>query len=63
MLHPLVAGSRGNQALETGEIEAGLVCGGQVSGLIDDVPSCQDLIQRILGECRMSLVASQSYFA
>jgi NAD(P)H-dependent flavin oxidoreductase YrpB (nitropropane dioxygenase family) len=61
-LHPLVVGLRGRQALESGETEAGLIWAGQVSGLIDDVPSCADLIQRIVSQCRERLAVSQSYF-
>lgn len=54
-IRPLVSGQRGRQALETGEINAGLVWAGMVVGLIDDVPTCSDLIERIVGECREQL--------
>lgn len=47
----LVAGSRGRQALETGEIDNGLVWAGQVVGLINDIPTVSELIERIMAEC------------
>lgn len=44
----LVKGADGRVALETGDVEAGLVWGGQVQGLIHDIPSCEELLQRIV---------------
>lgn len=61
-IHPLVAGSRGRQALESGDVESGLVWAGQVSGLIDDIPTCAELVQRIVRDSRERLAAAQSYF-
>ncbi|MDX2275929.1 MAG: nitronate monooxygenase family protein [Hyphomonadaceae bacterium] len=46
----LVKGANGRSALETGDISAGLVWGGQVQGLIHDVPTCDELISRIMRE-------------
>lgn len=46
----LVSGARGSAALATGDIDAGLVWAGQVQGLIHDVPSCGELIARIVAE-------------
>lgn len=60
-IHHLVAGTRGRAALESGEPESGLVWGGQVVGLIDDVPSCNELIQRMVQECRERLAVASSY--
>ncbi|MCP1472364.1 nitronate monooxygenase [Sphingobium sp. OAS761] len=51
-IQPLVSGARGRVALETGDIEAGLVWAGQVQGLIHDVPTVAELIQRIVTEAR-----------
>jgi nitronate monooxygenase len=51
----LVAGAKGRQALRTGEVDAGIVSAGMVVGLIDDIPTCAELIQRIVAECRESL--------
>ncbi len=46
-IQPLVAGARGRAALETGDINAGLIWAGQVQGLIHDIPTCKELIHRI----------------
>jgi nitronate monooxygenase len=59
----LVRGQRGKATLESGEIEAGLIWAGQVLGLIDDIPTCETLIQRIVIECRERLRAASSAFA
>ena len=47
-----VSGAKGRQALETGDIEAGLIWAGQAQGLIHDVPSCRELVDRIVAEAR-----------
>lgn len=44
----LVRGADGRVALETGDLEAGLIWGGQIQGLIHDVPSCEELIARMV---------------
>ncbi len=51
----LVSGARGRKALETGQIDAGLVWAGMGIGLMDDIPTCAVLIERIVAECRQSL--------
>lgn len=62
-IHHLVAGARGRAALESGGLEDGLIWGGQVVGLIDDVPTCKELIQRMVMECRERLAVASSYCA
>jgi NAD(P)H-dependent flavin oxidoreductase YrpB (nitropropane dioxygenase family) len=47
-IRPYVSGAQGRVALETGDVDAGLVWAGQVQGLIHDVPSCKELIDRIM---------------
>jgi NAD(P)H-dependent flavin oxidoreductase YrpB (nitropropane dioxygenase family) len=47
-VRPLVSGARGRTALETGDVDAGLIWAGQVQGLIHDVPTCAQLIDRIM---------------
>lgn len=54
-VRPLVLGARGKQALQTGEVDEGIVSAGMVVGLIDDVPSCAELIERMVADCRQSL--------
>jgi NAD(P)H-dependent flavin oxidoreductase YrpB (nitropropane dioxygenase family) len=46
----LVAGVRGRTVYETGELDAGIWSAGMVQGLIHDVPTVADLIDRILAE-------------
>ncbi|HTQ76622.1 MAG TPA: nitronate monooxygenase [Burkholderiales bacterium] len=54
----LVAGARGRNAMKTGEIDEGIVSAGMVIGLIEDVPTCAELIERIVRECREALAAA-----
>lgn len=49
-IQPYVSGAKGRVALETGDLDAGLIWAGQVQGLIHDVPSCADLIKRIVDD-------------
>ena len=46
----LVRGTHGRKALETGDVDAGLIWAGQVQGLIHDVPTCAELVARIVGD-------------
>lgn len=46
----LVAGVRGRATLESGEVDNGLVWASQVMGLIEDVPTCAELLERIADE-------------
>jgi NADH:quinone reductase (non-electrogenic) len=48
----LVRGVHGRTALETGDLDAGLIWAGQVQGLIHDVPTCAELVARIVSEAR-----------
>jgi len=50
-LQPLVAGKRGREnVLEKGDTDDGVWTAGLVMGLIDDIPSCQVLIERMVSE-------------
>jgi NAD(P)H-dependent flavin oxidoreductase YrpB (nitropropane dioxygenase family) len=46
----LVGGARGREVLETGDLDAGLIWASQVQGLIHDIPTCAELIRRIMTE-------------
>ena len=59
----LVAGARGRKTLENGEVQQGLVWAGQVVGLIDDIPTCAELIDRMMRECLDRLSTARSYFS
>ena len=54
-VRPLVAGVRGKAALHAGEVNGGVIAAGQCIGLIDDVPTCAELIERMVRECREHL--------
>ncbi|WP_315123327.1 nitronate monooxygenase family protein [Comamonas antarctica] len=54
-LRPLVVGTRGRAALESGEVHGGILSAGQCIGLIHDIPSCEELIERMVAECRERL--------
>jgi nitronate monooxygenase len=51
----LVSGAKGRTALETGDMSAGLIWAGQTVGLIHDIPSCAELIERMVSDCRAHL--------
>jgi NAD(P)H-dependent flavin oxidoreductase YrpB (nitropropane dioxygenase family) len=38
-----------------GNVEAGIMASGQVAGLIDDLPSCAELIDRLMTEANVVL--------
>ncbi|NIJ18227.1 NAD(P)H-dependent flavin oxidoreductase [Sphingobium vermicomposti] len=59
----LVAGARGRAALETGDTEAGLVWAGMGIGLMDDIPTCAELVERVVAECRASLARASALTA
>jgi NAD(P)H-dependent flavin oxidoreductase YrpB (nitropropane dioxygenase family) len=46
----LVAGVRGRRALETGEVDDGIWSAGMIQGLIHDIPTVQELVERIVTE-------------
>lgn len=54
-IQPLVSGQRGCAALKSEEVDGGPVWAGQVVGLIQDIPTCQELIERIVAECREAI--------
>lgn len=46
----LVAGTRGRDALANGDTDGGIWSAGMIQGLIHDVPSCKELVDRIISE-------------
>lgn len=48
----LVRGAKGRQVLETGDLEVGIYWAGQVQGLIHDIPTVAELIERIIAQAR-----------
>jgi NAD(P)H-dependent flavin oxidoreductase YrpB (nitropropane dioxygenase family) len=59
----LVAGARGKVAIRSGDVNGGIVSAGMVVGLIHDIPTCKDLIERIVRDCRESLRAASQMAA
>lgn len=49
-IQPLVAGAKGRELFDSGELDKGIWSAGMVVGLIDDIPSCEELITRIVEE-------------
>jgi nitronate monooxygenase len=47
---PFVAGARGRVVYETGELEHGIWSAGTSMGLIQDIPTCKELVERIVAE-------------
>jgi nitronate monooxygenase len=47
-VHHLVSGANQEKAWSTGDIEAGMVTVGMCGGLINDIPSCKELVQTIV---------------
>ncbi|PLW69707.1 NAD(P)H-dependent flavin oxidoreductase [Pseudohalioglobus lutimaris] len=49
-VHHLVSGANQEKAWSTGDIEAGMVTVGMCGGLINDIPTCEELVRNIVGE-------------
>lgn len=54
-IQSLVSGSKGRVALQTGDLNAGLVWAGQTVGLIHDIPTCAELMKRMVQDCSSAL--------
>lgn len=51
----LVAGTAGRELLKTGDLSKGVFWAGMIQGLIHDIPTCQQLIDRIISEAEAIL--------
>lgn len=49
-VHHLVSGKNQEKAWSTGDIEAGMVTVGMSGGLINDIPTCKELVRNIIGD-------------
>ena len=47
---PYVSGMVGKEMLEKGDMEKGTLAAGQCMGLVRDIPSCRELLDRIMNE-------------
>lgn len=59
---PLVKGARGREGLATGDTEHGVITAGQVMGLIRDIPTCAELIERIVKEAEQIIAGRLAGF-
>ena len=48
-------------AMVDGRADAGVMATGQVAGLIDDLPSCEELIDRVVQQAAQELTRASSY--
>ncbi|MDP1930840.1 MAG: nitronate monooxygenase family protein [Gammaproteobacteria bacterium] len=53
---PMVKGVRGRELFETGDTENGVWSAGMVIGLIDDIPTCRELVERIVEEAEQIII-------
>ena len=47
---PYVSGIAGKRLLDDGEIDTGILAAGQSTGLVRDIPTCKELLDRIMVE-------------
>ncbi|GIJ85882.1 hypothetical protein Asppvi_004746 [Aspergillus pseudoviridinutans] len=59
---PFVSGKRGREVFLNGDIDYGVWTAGQVIGLIHDIPTCADLLQRIEREAVEAVDRSRSLY-
>jgi NAD(P)H-dependent flavin oxidoreductase YrpB (nitropropane dioxygenase family) len=59
---PFVSGKRGREVFLNGDIDYGVWTAGQVIGLIHDIPTCTDLLQRIEREAVEAIDRSKSLY-
>ncbi|KAM0110295.1 hypothetical protein ACP6JB_003906 [Aspergillus fumigatus] len=59
---PFVSGKRGREVFLNGDIDYGVWTAGQVIGLIHDIPTCADLLQRIEREAVQAIDRSRSLY-
>ncbi|MEX3689500.1 NAD(P)H-dependent flavin oxidoreductase [Paraburkholderia sp. BR14263] len=62
-LKPLVSGERGKRMYETGDTEDGTFPAGLAIGLIEDIPTCAELVSRMVAEARALIHGRLAAFA
>ena len=50
-----VSGLVGKEMLEQGQMEKGILAAGQTMGFVKDIPTCQDLLDRIMAEAEKTI--------
>ena len=56
-LQPLVAGVKGREVLDKGDLEYGIWTAGMVVGLIKDIPTCEELLRTIVADAQEIIAA------
>lgn len=56
-LAPLVAGVKGREVMDKGDLEYGIWTAGMVMGLIKDIPDCKTLVERIVADAQEIITA------
>lgn len=51
-VHHLVSGANQEKAWSTGDIDAGMVTVGMSGGLINDIPSCEELVRNVVSDAK-----------
>jgi nitronate monooxygenase len=54
---PFIAGAKGRVVYETGDMEHGVWSAGTSMGLVNDIPSCKELVERIVSEAEAIIKA------
>jgi NADH:quinone reductase (non-electrogenic) len=60
---PLMTGERINQAWEKGDVDYAPMMVGQSVGLVHDIPTCRELMERMVSEMRQRLAEVQNFFS
>lgn len=58
----LVKGARGKEGLDNGDVDHGIWTAGMVLGLIHDIPTCKELIDRIMAEAHQIIAGRLAGF-
>jgi NAD(P)H-dependent flavin oxidoreductase YrpB (nitropropane dioxygenase family) len=53
---PFVSGLVGKEMLEQGQMDKGILAAGQTMGFVRDIPTCQELLDRIISEAEQIIV-------
>ncbi len=61
-LIPLIAGKRVKEAWETGNVDLAPMMMGQSVGLVKDIPTCKELIQRMASEAKVEIERVRKLF-
>jgi len=62
-IQELVAGTKGRAAMADGEIDGGIWSAGMIAGLIDDIPSCEELVARICADAEEIMKSKMAMIA